>query len=312
VIKGCGRTAAIAASSLLPDAGAHVMALPYAPGQWAVRHAEEQGGLAEALDGLPVDPDLVFRSLEYAIDPEWTRGHTFSVAYELVGGVAALAALVRFTPSLTPLAVPVLARMPLPAQPLPTEATHADLVAYLDADDWWEPRFLEATEQTLLRHPDAPATYTGIVKRYPDGRQTPFLSKPAMLGVREAIVRSHVYPSGLVVRRTALDAIGGWRRDAMIVEDWDLSVRLLDRWGPMPLVPELLVNYRVGNPSSLSAQHWNKIRRWRRTLMLNRDLVDRHFGPGAARRRLAQAFADRRDRVGGSAPQSLHRRSLRT
>jgi ribonucleoside-diphosphate reductase beta chain len=35
--------------------------------------------------GLPVDPDLVFRSLEYAIEPEWTRGHTFTVAYELVG-----------------------------------------------------------------------------------------------------------------------------------------------------------------------------------------------------------------------------------
>ena len=34
--------------------GAHVMALPYAPGQWAVRHAEEEGGLADRLDGLPV------------------------------------------------------------------------------------------------------------------------------------------------------------------------------------------------------------------------------------------------------------------
>ncbi|HEX3561577.1 MAG TPA: SCP2 sterol-binding domain-containing protein, partial [Solirubrobacterales bacterium] len=35
--------------------------------------------------GLPVDPDLVFRSLAYAIEPEWTRGHSFAVAYELVG-----------------------------------------------------------------------------------------------------------------------------------------------------------------------------------------------------------------------------------
>jgi ribonucleoside-diphosphate reductase beta chain len=35
--------------------------------------------------GLPVDPDLVFRSLAYAIEPDWTRGHRFTVAYELVG-----------------------------------------------------------------------------------------------------------------------------------------------------------------------------------------------------------------------------------
>jgi ribonucleoside-diphosphate reductase beta chain len=35
--------------------------------------------------GLPVDADLVFRSLAYAIEPEWTRGHRFTVAYQLVG-----------------------------------------------------------------------------------------------------------------------------------------------------------------------------------------------------------------------------------
>jgi hypothetical protein len=46
-----------------------------------------------------------------------------SATYELVGGVATLAALVRFTPSVGPLTVPALARMPLPAQPVPNEAT---------------------------------------------------------------------------------------------------------------------------------------------------------------------------------------------
>lgn len=35
--------------------------------------------------GAPVDPDLVYRALAYAIDPEWTRGHRFCVAYELTG-----------------------------------------------------------------------------------------------------------------------------------------------------------------------------------------------------------------------------------
>jgi hypothetical protein len=36
------------------DAGAHVMKLPYTPGQAAVRHAEEERHLPETLDGLPV------------------------------------------------------------------------------------------------------------------------------------------------------------------------------------------------------------------------------------------------------------------
>ena len=46
-----------------------------------------------------------------------------SATYELVGGVAALAALVRFTPAVAPLTVPVFSRLPLPAQPVPNEAT---------------------------------------------------------------------------------------------------------------------------------------------------------------------------------------------
>ncbi len=36
------------------DDDAHVMALPYAPGQWAVRHLEEDVDLPAALGGLPV------------------------------------------------------------------------------------------------------------------------------------------------------------------------------------------------------------------------------------------------------------------
>jgi ribonucleoside-diphosphate reductase beta chain len=35
--------------------------------------------------GVPVDPDLLYRSLPYAIEPEWTRGHRFSVAFEVIG-----------------------------------------------------------------------------------------------------------------------------------------------------------------------------------------------------------------------------------
>jgi ribonucleoside-diphosphate reductase beta chain len=33
--------------------------------------------------GIEPDPDLVYRALPYAIDPEWTRGHRFTIAYEM-------------------------------------------------------------------------------------------------------------------------------------------------------------------------------------------------------------------------------------
>jgi ribonucleoside-diphosphate reductase beta chain len=36
-------------------------------------------------NGGKVEPDLLYRSLEYLIDPAWTRGHRFVVCYELTG-----------------------------------------------------------------------------------------------------------------------------------------------------------------------------------------------------------------------------------
>jgi ribonucleoside-diphosphate reductase beta chain len=35
--------------------------------------------------GAPIDPDLLYRSLPYAIESEWTKGHNFRIAYELLG-----------------------------------------------------------------------------------------------------------------------------------------------------------------------------------------------------------------------------------
>src|SRR5947208_16172732 len=48
--------------------------------------AEGELDLAEVLrSGADIEPDLLYRSLEYLIDPEWTKGHRFTVVYELEG-----------------------------------------------------------------------------------------------------------------------------------------------------------------------------------------------------------------------------------
>ncbi|MEA2425823.1 MAG: hypothetical protein QOH13_2233, partial [Thermoleophilaceae bacterium] len=48
--------------------------------------AEGDLDLSEILrGGEQIDPDLLYRSLEYLIDPEWTKGHTFTIVYELDG-----------------------------------------------------------------------------------------------------------------------------------------------------------------------------------------------------------------------------------
>jgi len=50
------------------------------------RMSAEQPGPADVLRaGGRLDPDLLYRALPYMIEPEWTRGHRFTVAYELTG-----------------------------------------------------------------------------------------------------------------------------------------------------------------------------------------------------------------------------------
>ena len=52
----------------------------------ALRHLDSDAGPRKmAAFGIDVDPDLIYRSLPYAIDPEWTRGHRFRIAFELLG-----------------------------------------------------------------------------------------------------------------------------------------------------------------------------------------------------------------------------------
>ena len=68
---------------LAPGPGAHVMKLPYTPLQLAVRHAEEDGSLAETLAGLPV----VCCSLHSQLAPVCAALAGVRVAYlQLPGG----------------------------------------------------------------------------------------------------------------------------------------------------------------------------------------------------------------------------------
>jgi hypothetical protein len=73
------------------DEGAHVMALPYAPGQWAVRHVEEDVELGASLDGLPV----VLCTVHSQVVPACAALAGVRVAYVQVQGGALAVSLSR-------------------------------------------------------------------------------------------------------------------------------------------------------------------------------------------------------------------------
>lgn len=100
------------------------------------------------------------------------------------------------------------------------ELAHADLIAFLDADDEWQPEFLASVLTLAADFPEAGWYATGYEIRHP--REGVFASRlrGAPPGFRRGILKEYfdvarqsdppVWTSATAVRRTALQAIGGF------------------------------------------------------------------------------------------------------
>jgi glycosyltransferase involved in cell wall biosynthesis len=120
-----------------------------------------------------------------------------------------------------------------------------EFVAFLDADDAWEPRKIERQEAVLNVCRDAVACYTRCVDQPGFFAFGPY--PPADVSDAE-FLRVLYYgmffpPSSVMVRREVLNRLGGFHEGLGNGEDLELFVRLLTR-GRFVQVPEPLCWYR--------------------------------------------------------------------
>jgi glycosyltransferase involved in cell wall biosynthesis len=178
------------------------------------------------------------------------------------------------------------------------EAT-GELLAYLDADDLWTPNKLEVQVEAMCTAPDVPASHTGTVMFREDGHERHFLVKPERLTGAESALGGHALPSCLMIRRTALQAVGGWTPDRDIIEDWDLELRLTSEVGPSLFVPHALMRFRRFAHGNLSSQHLRNIRRLVTTIHRHRGRIDGYHGRGAWRAVLRREISEHGAAMGG-------------
>ncbi len=148
-------------------------------------------------------------------------------------------------------------------------------IAFLDADDYWKPRFLRVCLQFLNAHPEAIAVSTGLVTRMFDGSQIiqPHQLCSAGAAAREPFVierffewwarYDHIRTGSNVIRRSAIDRAGFQRADLRIAQDLEYW-GYLATFGPWGFVPEPLW---VGNSRRVARRSgWLRKYRGRRRL----------------------------------------------
>lgn len=168
-----------------------------------------------------------------------------------------------------------------------------EFVAFLDHDDLWRPEFLQATVAFLQSRPETDLVFA--CGHYYDGVRCTGevqLPEPQNPDIFEQIIR-HGCPfttSHALLRRSAVEAVGGFRTEWVLCEDFELWTRFCRRFTAAVLERPLAL-YRVheGNAHQLGLQWLKKQQRLMRTLISDKTLQPVYRQ--AARAYLKQIYA---------------------
>ncbi|RVT98682.1 glycosyltransferase [Rhodovarius crocodyli] len=146
-------------------------------------------------------------------------------------------------------------------------AARGEFIAYLDTDNWWDPRYLGAMLGALANGPEWDVAYGGqyLFRR---GEAAPCLLRMSPYNPAAIDNYNYIDINCLVHRRAASEAVGGFREDMRRLEDWEFLLRLVARKAPL-FVPVVLSCYSWYAPSAAQVQgddhemwHWRPGRPW--------------------------------------------------
>lgn len=127
------------------------------------------------------------------------------------------------------------------------QTAKGELIAFLDADDFWKPEFLEKCAAFLQEHPECAAVNTGLITRMHDGAE---VIQPESLHRKDAPTapfviddfyafwaeHDHVRTGSAVIRKSVIDRAGGQRADLRVSQDLEYwgYIATFGKWGYIP------------------------------------------------------------------------------
>jgi hypothetical protein len=147
-------------------------------------------------------------------------------------------------------------------------AARGEYIAFLDSDDLWAPNKLQCHLEYFTAYPEVDLTFTGLIYVDPDDHPLglPPRRSQGLFGFEQMFVDYVVGSSSVIaVRKTAVEAAGGFDPTMLYLFDLDLVLRIArSRPSNVLSIPKLLTFYRrhAGQQTSdwgTIATYWTKI-----------------------------------------------------
>jgi len=166
------------------------------------------------------------------------------------------------------------------ARQVGTEASTSDYIAYLDADDWW-PEDRNARCREIITNENVDCLFADLQRSMPGDAPGKYLPRNityypwAKEYIKRCAVNSGVenfykleasngllfmlrgfpmYPSTLLVRRSVIDAVGGWDSRFRRCQDFDIILRIARRY-PLHYLDEVTAIIGIHDVNKLVYQY---------------------------------------------------------
>lgn len=150
---------------------------------------------------------------------------------------------------------------PFPARNLALKHADGEFIAFLDADDYWDPNFLEKLLRGIENN-NADLGYCGWQNIVEGGENGPaYIPTPYEQGdISQAFLASCPWPiHAALVRRAIIEKADGFSLRRFSAMDYDLWIRISAITRNIILVPEVLAFYRWHNHGQISSIKWRQV-----------------------------------------------------